>query len=418
MMHLSFKIIRRLYFVATQREFCSSKHSIFEQFSRKFRTMATSSHSKIIGVCQMTATNKKEDNIQVCSKLIKAAKDKNCEMVFLPEACDYIGESKEETLAMSESLDEYLLKTFCNLAKENEIWLSLGGIHVRVGGEKLQNTHIIIDATGNIVAKYEKSHLFDVNLPEQGIRLMESDYVLPGQTIVPPVETPVGKVGLSICYDMRFPELSLTLAGMGAEILTFPSAFTYVTGAAHWETILRTRAIESQSYVVAAAQTGSHNKKRISWGHAMIVDPWGTVIAHCSEDMNIATAEINLSYVQMLRESMPIWSNRRNDLYRMLLPKLHEEKEYKWGNTVINPESIVCKTSQCLAFVSRMSILPGHVVVIPLRNVKKLSELNTEEMCDMFSLIQRIQSAFEACYNISSNTVYFKDGCQFTGRPG
>jgi len=164
------------------------------------------------------------------------------------------------------------------------------------GLEKIHNTHIVINNTGELVAAYRKLHLFDIDNKDTGLRLMESDYVLKGTEIVPPVCTPIGKLGLSIvslienalylylwyiralislndqvqCYDMRFPELSLTLRNMGAEILTYPSAFTYQTGAAHWEVILRARAIENQSYVVAAAQTGMHNKKRVSWGHAMV----------------------------------------------------------------------------------------------------------------------------------------------------
>ena len=129
------------------------------------------------------------------------------------------------------------------------------------------------------MAKYSKTHLFDVEIPEQGIRLKESDYVSPGKDIVRPVETSIGRIGLGICYDLRFPEFSLALARSGAQILTFPSAFTVATGMAHWESLLRARAIESQCYVVAAAQTGRHNAKRSSYGRTMIVDPWGTVVA-------------------------------------------------------------------------------------------------------------------------------------------
>lgn len=121
-------------------------------------------------------------------------------MVFLPEACDYIGESKAETLAMAQPLSGDLMKTFCNLAKENDIWLSLGGIHEQVSDEKVHNSHVVIDSNGDIIAVYRKAHLFDLNIPEKGIRLMESDYVLPGQMIPPPIKTPVGNLGLSVMY--------------------------------------------------------------------------------------------------------------------------------------------------------------------------------------------------------------------------
>ena len=159
----------------------------------------------------------------------------------------------------------------------------------------MYNSHVIISSTGEIVGAYDKTHLFDVELPEKNIKLKESDYVEKGGSIVEPVNSPIGKIGLGIvriyyckradyawlichdflpqCYDLRFPELSLSLARKGAEILTYPSAFTIPTGNAHWRALLRSRAIETQCYVVAAAQTGSHNAKRSSYGHAMVRQP-------------------------------------------------------------------------------------------------------------------------------------------------
>lgn len=198
---------------------------------------------------------------------------------------------------------------------------------------------------------------------------------------------------------------------MGADILTFPSAFTYVTGASHWETLLRARAIESQCYVFAAAQTGAHNNNRTSWGHAMVVDPWGNVVAQCSENTNIATAELNLDYIQNIRTSMPIWQHRRNDLYRALKPKrmLEDQQEYTFGNAVLNSDNLICKTTNTVAFVSHNSIVPGHVLVMPLRHVSRLSNLNSEELFDIFSVVERVQSAFEECYSVFANTVYLKD---------
>lgn len=174
---------------------------------------------------------------------------------------------------------------------------------------------------------------------------MESSYVEKGEYIPDPVESPAGKIGMSICYDMRFPELSLALAKKGAEILTYPSAFTFATGANHWETLLRARAIETQCYVVAAAQTGSHNPKRTSWGHAMVVcvcmfckkiginkiifqvDPWGQVIAQCTEGVGIAIAPINLDYVKKVRRNLPVYNHRRTDLYPDIVAKRNDESE-------------------------------------------------------------------------------------------
>ncbi|XP_072350311.1 deaminated glutathione amidase-like, partial [Scyliorhinus torazame] len=201
---------------------------------------------------------------------------------------------------------------------DNRLWLSLGGFHERghdwERDRRIYNAHILINNLGEIVSVYRKTHLFDVELRGQ-ISLKESNYTIPGSGIEPPVSTPIGKVGLAICYDLRFPEISLALAEAGAEILTYPSAFTVRTGLAHWEPLLRARAIETQSYVVAAAQTGKHNDHRASYGHTMVVDPWGTVAAQCNVGRDICYAEINLDYLREIRQDMPVRSHRRNDLY-------------------------------------------------------------------------------------------------------
>ncbi|PIO69775.1 hydrolase, carbon-nitrogen family [Teladorsagia circumcincta] len=144
------------------------------------------------------------------------------------------------------------------------------------------NSHVIIDDQGETRALYNKLHLFDLEIPGK-VRLMESEFSKSGSKMVPPVDTPIGRLGLSICYDLRFPELALWNRYKGAEILSYPSSFTLNTGLAHWEPLLRTRAIETQCYVIAAAQTGKHNDKRSSYGHSMVVDPWGAVVAQCSE---------------------------------------------------------------------------------------------------------------------------------------
>ncbi|RUS82984.1 hypothetical protein EGW08_009269 [Elysia chlorotica] len=237
----------------------------------------------IIGVCQMTSTSVKSDNLRTIADLVASAKAKGSQMVFLPEACDYIGESKQQSVELAESMDGSFITQCRELAVKHAVWLSVGGFHLKAPVDrvdKTKNVHVIIDSAGNVQATYAKTHLFDLSL-EGSVQLMESSYVVPGDRVVPPVATPVGRVGLAICYDMRFPELSLTLARQGAEILTFPSAFTQVTGTAHWESILRCRAIETQSYVVAAAQTGKHNAKRSSHGHTMVV---GTCI-ECSDNL-------------------------------------------------------------------------------------------------------------------------------------
>ncbi|KAF9364827.1 Nitrilase [Mortierella sp. NVP85] len=145
---------------------------------------------------------------------------------------------------------------------------------------------------------------------------MESQSTVAGERIVPPVTTPVGKVGLGICYDLRFPELALELRRQGAEILTFPSAFTIKTGEAHWEVLLRSRAIETQTYVVAAAQVGKHSEKRSSYGHAMIVDPWGRIVAECDgQEEGVAVASMDFEALERIRLEMPVMNHRRYDTY-------------------------------------------------------------------------------------------------------
>merc|ERR1712137_539114 len=211
----------------------------------------------------MTATSDKNSNLQTIEKLIREASRNNAKMIFLPEACDYIAESHSQLLELAEDLKGPLIANYGQLARTYNIWISIGGFHNKcTSGNKIYNSHLIINSDGNICGQYDKTHLFDIELPEKKIKLKESDYVEKGSSIATPVDTPIGKIGLSICYDLRFPEISLSLVRMGAQILTYPSAFTVATGLAHWESLLRSRAIENQSYVVAAAQTGIHNSKR------------------------------------------------------------------------------------------------------------------------------------------------------------
>uniref|UniRef100_H3C5S9 Nitrilase 1 n=1 Tax=Tetraodon nigroviridis TaxID=99883 RepID=H3C5S9_TETNG len=193
----------------------------------------------LAAVCQMTATPDKAANFSACTQLVEEAKERGAAMVFLPEGFDYIGSSREETLSLSEPLTGDTITQYCQLARNLGIWLSLGGFHERGhnwgSDRRIYNSHIIIDKQGQIVSVYRKSHLFDVELPEKGVSLKESAFTIPGPSLVPSVQTPIGKVGLGICYDLRFPELSLALQRDGAQILTYPSAFTVATGRAHWE---------------------------------------------------------------------------------------------------------------------------------------------------------------------------------------
>ncbi|KAM3857779.1 deaminated glutathione amidase [Diretmus argenteus] len=282
--------------------------------------MSTSSHP-VAAVCQVRATPDKEANYSSCKRLVEEAKQSGASMVFLPEGFDYIGSSRGETLALSESLAGDTVSRYTRMARELGVWLSLGGFHERghdwETDQRIYNSHIIINDKGDIVSVYRKSHLFDAELPGRGgVSLRESAFTIPGPSLVPPVQTPIGKVGLGICYDLRFPELSLALQRNGAEILTFPSAFTVATGAAHWEVLLRARAIETQCFVLAAAQVGQHHEKRSSYGHALAVDPWGTVVGDCGADgAGVALVQIDLEKVRDTRRNMPVQQHRRDTAF-------------------------------------------------------------------------------------------------------
>ncbi|KAI9656833.1 MAG: Carbon-nitrogen hydrolase [Bathelium mastoideum] len=236
--------------------------------------------------------------------------------VFLPEASDYIAGSAAETVSLVKPVQESeFVLGIQEEARRTKLPINVGVHEPANGGKRVKNTLLWIDEAGEIVQRYQKLHLFDVEI-ENGPIIRESDSVEPGSSILPPFDTAVGRVGLTICFDLRFPEISLALKRQNAQIITFPSAFTVPTGIAHWKPLLRARAIETQAYMLAAAQVGHHNQKRVSYGHSMIVSPWGEVLAELGgEDKGpeIITADINLADVQRIKKEMPLL--RRTDVY-------------------------------------------------------------------------------------------------------
>lgn len=233
-------------------------------------------------------------------------------MLCFPESFSFIGANDGDSVKIAEPLDGPIMQQYQSLARESKIWLSLGGFQEK-GSEEAHicNTHVVIDEAGNIRSTYRKIHLFDVDVPG-GRSYKESSFTEPGKEIVA-LDSPVGRLGLTVCYDLRFPELYQQLRFQHeAQVLLVPAAFTKITGQAHWEILLRARAIETQCYVIAAAQAGKHNDKRESYGDTLIIDPWGTVVGRLPDRVStgIAVADIDLSLVDSVRTKMPIAKHR------------------------------------------------------------------------------------------------------------
>ena len=268
-----------------------------------------------VAVGQMCASSDVEKNFEVVADLCSQAKDRGCSMLFLPECFAFIGVKGTDALAVMEPLNGPLLGRYRELAAKHGLWLSLGGFAEQgPDRDRRFNAHIIVNDAGEIRASYRKIHLFDVDMGDvNGPVLMESRTAAAGETLVT-CDSPAGKLGLTVCYDLRFPEMFARLRyELGCEMMLVPSAFTKPTGQAHWETLLRARAIETQSYVVAAAQAGVHSEGRASHGHAMIVDPWGKVVAELGGDeTGIAVADVDLGYLKDVRSRIPVEAHRRD----------------------------------------------------------------------------------------------------------
>jgi len=269
------------------------------------------SKPSLAGVIQMTSTADVDANMSMVQELVREAAVRGAELVVVPECFAYLGPEAGK-LEVAESLDDGgpILDACRSVATEAGVDVVYGGFWEKsdVAG-KVHNACVYMRAEGSIAAVYRKIHLFDVDLPD-GTKVLESETVDPGAKVVV-AEAPFGTLGLSVCYDLRFPELYRRLVDEGAIALAIPSAFTLTTGKDHWHVLLRARAIEQQCYVLAAAQTGHHYGKRRSYGHALIADPWGTVIAECGEGAGVAVGPIDPDVVTRVRRSLPSLAHRR-----------------------------------------------------------------------------------------------------------
>jgi predicted amidohydrolase len=263
----------------------------------------------LMGIVQMTSTADRARNLDAAVGFVEEAADLGAKLVALPENFAFMG-PEEERIGGAETLEGPTLASLREVADRRKIFVVAGSIAERVDEPgKTANTCALLGDDGSIVAAYRKIHLFDVSIPD-GARYAESETVVPGDEVVV-APTPLGAIGLSICYDLRFPELYRELSALGADVLTIPAAFTLYTGKDHWEVLVRARAIENLAYVMAPAQVGRHSASRLTYGNAMIVDPWGTVLARCPDGEGVAVAPFRRARLERVRTELPALSHRR-----------------------------------------------------------------------------------------------------------
>jgi nitrilase len=265
-----------------------------------------------VAAIQMTSSHIVEENLLVAGQLLEKAKESGAAIACLPENFSFIGLKDADKLKVAEADGDGPVQAFLrDTARRLKLWI-LGGTTVIKGDSpsRVANASLLIDADGKRVARYDKIHLFDVSIPGRNERYLESTHVTPGRKVVI-ADTPVGKLGLSVCYDMRFPELYRELVAQGAEWLAMPAAFTVPTGRAHWETLLRARAIENLCYVVAPAQSGTHSSGRETYGDTLIVDYWGQVVSRLAKGSGVITADLDLAKQADTRARFPALENRQ-----------------------------------------------------------------------------------------------------------
>lgn len=268
----------------------------------------------MIGVIQMDTRDNYEENMEAACRFIDEAAAKGAKLVAFPEVFNYIGNDPRDP---EEIPGGPTISLMAKKAKEHHIWIHCGSIsEVNPAGEKKYNTTVLLNPEGEEVARYRKLHAFDITLAD-GTETRESDRMQIGKDIVM-LDTELGKLGFSICYDIRFPELYRYMAINGCQVIFAPANFQMQTGKDHWETIIRTRAIENTCYMVAPGQIGKKRGVSLSFGSSMVADPWGTVIARAKETAGVTMAEIDLDYLDKVRANIPCLKNRRDDVYDVI----------------------------------------------------------------------------------------------------
>lgn len=257
-----------------------------------------------IACIQLTADREFAPNIAKIVRMIRRAGEEGADFVTLPENATMIEPIPAAALrkAVPEA-DHPALHAFADVVRETGVWLLVGSLSIKRDDDRIANRSFLLNSQGEITARYDKIHLFDVQLAN-GETYRESDYVAPGGAAVL-APTPWGPLGMTICYDVRFPQIYRALAQAGAQYLAVPSAFTRSTGKAHWHTLLRARAIETGCYVIAPAQWGTHAEGRETFGHSLVIDPWGEIVADGEAGENLILAEIDPGKVKTARQRLP-----------------------------------------------------------------------------------------------------------------
>ena len=266
-----------------------------------------------LSAIQLTSSPNVEINLASIDQQLKLLDIDDNHIVVLPECCLYFGGRDSEQLALAKEnhQDNQLTRALARLAEKYSITLIAGSIPLyKPELNKFTNSCCVFSSSGQKVAQYDKIHLFDVDIDDSEKNYQESRYTEAGSEIVT-FKSGEFQLGLTVCYDLRFPELYRQLATLGAQIITVPSAFTKVTGKAHWQTLLRARAIENQVYIVAAGQQGKHENGRETWGHSMIINPWGEILACQKEGRGSITVEVNLAELMNIRNAIPVAKHNR-----------------------------------------------------------------------------------------------------------
>jgi predicted amidohydrolase len=275
------------------------------------------------GLVQMRTGRTPSANLDAALKLIGEAKEKGADYVLTPEITNIMEPAREKLFAaITEEEHDITLASFRDIARKLSIYLHAGSLAIKVSPDKAANRSFLIDPKGEIVARYDKIHMFDVDLAN-GESYRESKNFRPGDFAVFS-DLPWGRLGLSVCYDLRFPALYRALAEAGATMLAIPSAFTRQTGEAHWHVLMRARAIENGSFVLAAAQGGMHENGRETYGHSLVVDPWGKIIAEGGTEPGVIMAEIDPAAVTAARARVPsLQHGRRFEIVEPMAEPAH-----------------------------------------------------------------------------------------------